>query len=89
MRSWVRGQLAEEVITLRAKIEELQRGSERGQVRAQHTEGLDLVVDREFLETKLKENARSDEMLINGDQRHRGAGRWDALFEQLMEDGET
>jgi len=50
---------------------------------------LDPVVERKFLEVKLKDEAPFDEMLINGDAATPGFGSLDALFKQLMEEGET
>ena len=42
-----------------------------------------------FLEAKLKDEGPFDEMVINGDTATPGFGSLDALFKQLMEEGET
>lgn len=51
-------------------------------------EGLDPVVERHFLEAKLKAEAPFDEMLINGDTATPGIRSLDGLFKRLLEEGE-
>jgi adenine-specific DNA-methyltransferase len=65
------------------------RDDRRGLVLWRDMADLDLVVERKFLEVKLKDEAPFDEMLINGDAATPGFGSLDALFKQLMEEGET
>jgi len=50
---------------------------------------LDPVVERQFLEAKLNEEAPFDEVLINGDTATPGLRSLDVLFKRLMEEGET
>jgi len=52
-------------------------------------EGLDPVVERQFLETRVKTEGPSDEMLINGDTAAPGIVSLDGLFKRLMEEGES
>jgi len=50
-------------------------------------EDLDPVVERHFLEAKLKAEAPFDEMLINGDTATPGIRSLDGLFKRLLEEG--
>ncbi len=50
---------------------------------------LDPVVERKFLEAKLKEEGPFDDMLINVDTATPWVRSLDALFKQLMEEGEA
>ena len=52
-------------------------------------ESLDPVVERQFLETRVKTEGPSDEMLINGDTAAPGIVSLDGLFKRLMEEGES
>lgn len=52
-------------------------------------EGLDPVVERRFLEAKLKTEGAFDEMLINGDTATPGFRSLDGLFKRLLEEGES
>ncbi|MBI4587370.1 MAG: hypothetical protein HY725_00910 [Candidatus Rokubacteria bacterium] len=52
------------------------------------TEGLDPVVERRFLEEKLREEGSFDEVLINGDTATPSVRSLDGLFKRLLEDGE-
>jgi adenine-specific DNA-methyltransferase len=51
-------------------------------------ENLDPVVERHFLEAKLKAEGPFDEVLINGDTATPGVASLDGLFKRLLEDGE-
>ena len=51
-------------------------------------EGLDLVVERRFLEGRVKAEGPFDEMLVNGDTATPGFISLDGLFKRLMEEGE-
>lgn len=52
------------------------------------TEGLDPVVERQFLEKKLKTDGPFDEVLINGDTATPGVKSLDGLLKRLVEEGE-
>lgn len=52
-------------------------------------EGPDPVVERQFLEAKLKAEGPFDEMLINGDTATPGFSSLDGLFKRLMEEDES
>ena len=52
------------------------------------TKDLDPVVERGFLEGKLKTAGPFDEMLINGDTATPGVKSLDGLFKRLLEEGE-
>jgi adenine-specific DNA-methyltransferase len=65
------------------------KGERRVLVLWRDMEGLDPVVEREFLEAKLKAEGPFDEMLINGDTATPGVFSLDGLFKRLMEEGES
>lgn len=64
------------------------RGGKRVLVLWRDMEGLDPVVERDFLEAKLKGEGHFDEMLINGDTATPGIKSLDGLFKRLLEEGE-
>jgi hypothetical protein len=49
---------------------------------------LDVKMERQFLEGKIKEEGPFDEMLINGDAAVPGVKSLDGIFKRLMEEGE-
>jgi adenine-specific DNA-methyltransferase len=63
------------------------QGERRVLVLWRDMEGLDPVVERHFLEVKLKAEGSYDEMLINGDTATPGFSSLDGLFKRLMEEG--
>jgi adenine-specific DNA-methyltransferase len=51
-------------------------------------EALDPALERQFLESKLKDEGPFEEMLINGDTATPGVRSLDSLFKRLVEEGE-
>lgn len=64
------------------------RNSRRVLVLWRDMENLDPVLERQFLEGKLKTEDPFDEMLINGDTATPGIKSLDGLFKRLLEEGE-